>query len=112
MASRLRFGPWMRSKGEVEGKQGGEGNLTAEPSEFSSFAAVDHDRGRVVSEESVPFYSALAPVNPARTMQMYLFTLIIASHNGKTSKGQVASFTRAGVSVGRPWEFRSPFFAL
>jgi hypothetical protein len=45
-------------------------------------------------------------------MQIYIFTLIIASHNGKISKGQVASFTRAGVSVGRPWEFRSPFFAL
>jgi hypothetical protein len=27
-------------------------------------------------------------------------------------KGQRTSFTQAGVSVGRPWEFRSPFFAL
>jgi hypothetical protein len=45
-------------------------------------------------------------------MQIYLFTLMIASHNGKTSKGQNASFTRASVSVGRPWEFRSLFFAL
>jgi hypothetical protein len=30
-------------------------------------------------------------------MQIYLFTPIIASHNGKSSKGQVASFTQAGV---------------
>jgi hypothetical protein len=38
-------------------------------------------------------------------MQIYLFTLMIASHNGKTSKGQNTSFTLASVSVGRPWEF-------
>jgi hypothetical protein len=62
-----------------------------------------------VAQESVPFYSALAPVNHARNMQIYLFTLMIASHNGKTSKGQNVSFTLASVSVGRPWEFRSPF---
>jgi hypothetical protein len=83
----------MRSKGEVETKQGGEENLTTEPSKFSSFTAVGLGRRRGVSQESVRFYSALASVNPARIMQIYLFTLIIASHNGKTSKGQVASFT-------------------
>jgi hypothetical protein len=43
-------------------------------------------------------------------MQIYLFTPTITSHNGKVSKGQNASFTRIHVSVGRPWEFRSPFF--
>jgi hypothetical protein len=80
-----------------------------------------------VAQESVPFYSALAPINPARDTQIYLITLMIASHNCKISKGQNASFTlasvsagrlwdqhrpKASVSVGRPWEFRSPFFAL
>jgi hypothetical protein len=65
-----------------------------------------------VAQESVPFYSALAPVNLARNTQIYLFTLMIASHNGKISKGQNTSFTLASVSVGRLWEFRSLCFAL
>jgi hypothetical protein len=34
---------------------------------------------------------------------------MITSHNGKVSKGQNTSFTRVRVSVGRSWEFRSPF---
>jgi hypothetical protein len=42
-------------------------------------------------------------------MQIYLFTPTITSHNGKVSKGKNTSFTRIRVSVGYPWEFRSPF---
>jgi hypothetical protein len=45
-------------------------------------------------------------------MQIYLFTPTITSHNGKVSKEQNASFTQIRVSLGRPWEFRSPFSAL
>jgi hypothetical protein len=102
----------MRSKCEVEEKQWGEENLTAEPSELSRFVAVDHGRGVGSPRVSPPFYSALAPDNITGGMQIYLFTLTITSHNGKVSKGQNTSFTRIRVSVGRPWEFRSPFFAL
>jgi hypothetical protein len=65
-----------------------------------------------VAQESVPFYSVLAPVILARNTQIYLFTPMIASHNGKISKGQNASFTLSSISVGCPWEFRRPFFTL
>jgi hypothetical protein len=99
----------MRSKCEVEEKQGGEGILTAEPSELSSFVAVDHGSGVGQPKSQSPFYSALAPDNLAGSTQIYLFTPTITSHNGKVSKGQNTSFTRMCVSVGRPWEFRSPF---
>jgi hypothetical protein len=91
---------------------GGEENLTAKPSKLSCFVAVDHDRGVGQPKNQSPFYSALAPDNLARGMQIYLFTPTITSHNGKVSKGQNTSFTRIRVSVGRLWEFRSPFFAL
>jgi hypothetical protein len=61
---------------------------------------------------SPPFYSASAPDNRVGNRQIYLFTPTTTSHNGKVSKGQNTSFTRIRASVGRPWEFRSPFFAL
>jgi hypothetical protein len=102
----------MRSKCEVEEKQGGEKNLTPEPLELSRFVAVDHGRGVGQPKSQSPFYSALAPDNLAGSMQIYLFTLTITSHNGKGSKGQSTSFTRIRVSVGRPWDFRSPFFTV
>jgi hypothetical protein len=102
----------MRSKCEVEEKKGGEENLTAEPSEFSSFVAVDHGRGVGQPKSQSPFNSALVPDNLAGSMQIYIFTPTIISHNSKVSKGQNTSFTRIRVSVGRPWEFRSLFFAL
>jgi hypothetical protein len=102
----------MQSKCEVEEKQWGEENLTAEPSELSRFVAVDHGHGVGQPKSQSPFYSALAPDNLAGSMQIYLFTLTITSHNGKGSKGQSTSFTRIRVSVGRPWDFRSPFFTV
>jgi hypothetical protein len=102
----------MRSKGEVEENKGGEENLTAEPSELSRFMAIDHDSGVGQPKSQSPFYSALAPDNLAGSMQIYLFTPTITSHNGKVSKGQNTSFNWIRVSVGRPWEFRSPFFTL
>jgi hypothetical protein len=102
----------MRSKCEVEEKQEGEGNLTAKPSEFRvsclRVTAVEWGNPSV----NPLFYRAQAPVNLASSMQIYLFTPTITSHNGKISKGQSTSFTLASVSVGRPWEFRSPFFFL
>jgi hypothetical protein len=71
-------------------------------------AAVGWSSPRVKS----PFYSASAPDNCAGNRQIYLLTPTTTSHNGKVSKGQNTSFTRIRASVGRPWEFRSPFFAL
>jgi hypothetical protein len=81
-------------------------------SELSRFVAADHDHGVGQPKGQSPFYSASAPDNLAGSRQIYLFTLTITSHNGKVSKGQNTSFTRIRVSVGRLWEFRSPFFAL
>jgi hypothetical protein len=99
----------MRSRTKAVGD---EGNLTTVASEFSR--VVDADRGRGVGQPKgqSPFYSASAPDNRAGNKQIYLFTPTTTSHNGKISKGQHASFTRLRVSVGHPWEFRSPFFAL
>jgi hypothetical protein len=67
--------------------------------------AVDHGRGVGQPKSQSPFYSALAPDNLAGSMQIYLFTPMITSHNGKVSNGLNTSFTRIHVSVGRPWEF-------
>jgi hypothetical protein len=91
---------------------GHEGNLTTVPSELSRVVDADHGHGVGQPKGQSPFYSASAPDNRAGNRQIYLFTPTTTSHNGKVSKGQNASFTRIRVSVGRPWEFRSPFFAL
>jgi hypothetical protein len=101
----------MRFKCEVEEKQGAKETLRQNLRSFQLLGCGSRQWGGV-AQESVPFYSALAPVNLARNTQIYLFTLMIASHNGKISKGQNTSFTLASVSVGRLWEFRSPCFAL
>jgi hypothetical protein len=91
---------------------GDEGNLTTVPSELSRVVDADHCRGVGQPKGQSPFYSASAPDNHADNSQNYLFTPTTTSHNGKVSKGQNTSFTRIRASVGRPWEFRSPFFAL
>jgi hypothetical protein len=101
----------MRSKCEVEEKQGAKETLRQNLRSFELLGCGSWQWGGV-AQESVPFYSALVPVNLACNTQIYLFTPMIASHNGKISKGQNTSFPMASVSVGRPWEFRSPFFAL
>jgi hypothetical protein len=75
------------------------------PSELSRLVAAGHGRGVGQPKGQSPFYSASAPDNLASNRQIYLFTLSIASHNGKVSKGQNTSFTRIRVRVGRPWEF-------
>jgi hypothetical protein len=103
----------MQSKCEVGTKAaGGEGNLTAVPSELSRVVDADRDRGVEQPKGQSSFYSASTPDNRASNEQIYLCTPMTTSHNGKISKGQHTSFTRIRVSVGRPWEFRSPFFAL
>jgi hypothetical protein len=80
-------------------------------SELSRVVAAGHGHGVGQNKGQPPFYSASAPDNRTYNRQIYLFTPTITSHNGKISKGQHASFTRIQVSVGRPWEFRSPLFA-
>jgi hypothetical protein len=103
----------MRSKCEVEEKQwGGAKKILRQSLRSFHVVAVDHGRGVGQPKSQSPFYSALVPDNLAGSMQIYLFTPTITSHNGKVSKGQNTSFTRIRVSVGRSWEFRSPFFAL
>jgi hypothetical protein len=82
------------------------------PSELSR--VVDTDRGRGVGQPKgqPPFYSTSAPIIAPITSKFTFFALMTTSRNGKIFEGQHASFTRILVSVGRPWEFRSPFFAL
>jgi hypothetical protein len=90
----------------------GEGNLTTVPSELSRVVDADHGRGVGHPKGQSPFYSASAPDNRTSNRRIYIFNPMTTSHNGKISKGQLTSFARIRVSVGRPWEFRSPFFAL
>jgi hypothetical protein len=82
------------------------------PSELSRVVDADCGRGVGPPKGQSPFYSASALDNRAGNCQIYLFTPRTTSHNGKVSKGQNTSFTRIRASVGRPWEFRCPFFAL
>jgi hypothetical protein len=103
----------MLSKRGVETEAtGAGGNLTAMPSELSCVSAAGRGRGVGQPKDRPPFYSKSAPIIAPVTSEFYRSASSTTSHNGKILKGQRASFTRIRVSVGRQWEFRSPFFTL
>jgi hypothetical protein len=111
IASPLR-GPCMQSKSEVETKAAvAEGNLTTVSSRALARLGSRTRPRCAAAQGSVPFLQYISADNRAGNEKIYLFTPTTTSHNGKISKGQHTSFTRIRVSVGRPWEFRSPFLA-
>jgi hypothetical protein len=112
-ASRLRFGAMTTNHYEVEEKWMGEGDLKAKPSEFKPLFA---DRNSGVGAWGSPRVGPLFIVRrrPIISRLTRSFTFLPRQSTLSTANysGAARVFSRASVSMGRPWEFRSPLFAL